>query len=262
MTFVDMAEVTWPRARELAAESAVGLIPVGSLEQHGPHLPIAIDSLFAQALAVAVAERIEEPVAVPPLFMAGLSDHHLAFPGTVSLSPDVFGGVLTAYVEGFERIGIRRIGVISGHGGNFAFIGEFGRAYTASHPGTRVVGYDDFQPFVDVMFAGGASVGLTAPETDVHAGALETSMALHLLGRERIGDFEHVNGYTAAEDGWLERMRTDGIDALTETGVLGLPAGASAAAGHAIVDGLADLLSKWLIAELGVTARAVSEARR
>src|SRR5687768_5641715 len=99
MTFVRMGELTWPKALDVAREQAVGLIPVGSLEQHGPHLPIAFDSICAEALAAAVAERIMEPVVVPPLFMAGLSDHHLAFPGTVSLSPEAFGAVLTAYVE-------------------------------------------------------------------------------------------------------------------------------------------------------------------
>src|SRR5262249_6964067 len=126
-------ELKWPEARDLGAAGAIGLIPTGSLEQHGPHLPVAFDSIDAAALAVAIAERIAEPVVVPPLFVAGLSDHHLAFPGTVSLSPETFGGILTAYVEGLERMGIRRIGIFTAHGGNFAFIEEFGRAYSAEH---------------------------------------------------------------------------------------------------------------------------------
>jgi creatinine amidohydrolase len=251
MTLVRMGELPWPQARELAV-GAIGLIPVGSVEQHGPHLPLGFDSRFATALAEATAERNVEPVFVPPLFMAGLSDHHLAFPGTVSLSRETFGGVLTAYVEALGRLGITRVGIVSGHGGNFVFIGEFGREYTAAHPGTKVVGYDGLQPFIDAMFQAGASKGLTAPETDVHAGLLETSMGLHILGRDRVGAFDDVDGYTAAEEGWRDRLWAEGIHSLTDTGILGLPRGATAEAGEAIVARLADVIARWLATELGV----------
>jgi creatinine amidohydrolase len=255
MTYVSMRTLTWPQAKELAGQDAIGLIPTGSLEQHGPHLPLATDSIFATALAEAAAERIVEPVVVPPLFLAGLSDHHLAFPGTVSLSRETFGAVLTAYLDGFGRIGITRAGIISGHGGNFTFIGELGRSYTAEHPGTTVVGYDGLQPFIEAMFEAGASKGIVAPETDVHAGALETSMALALF-EEAVGDFEDAPGYTAAEEGWRERLWAEGIHSLTPSGVLGLPRGATAEAGAVIMDRLAGVIAGWLADELGVTLRA------
>jgi creatinine amidohydrolase len=254
VTVVDWGELTWPNAGKLS-DAAVGLIPTGSIEQHGPHLPVAFDSIAANALALEVAERIVEPVVVPPFMTAGLSDHHLAFPGTVSFSRETFGGILTAYVEGLERMGVRRIAVISAHGGNFGFIGEFARAYSAAHPETKIVGYDQFRPFVDTMIAAGASAGLVSPPADSHAGALETSLALHLIGADRVGEFENVWGYTAAEPGWHERILDEGLHAVTETGVLGLPAGANAEAGRAILDALAGLLAGWMASELGVSLR-------
>jgi creatinine amidohydrolase len=255
MTYVSMRTLTWPQAGELAGQDAIGLIPTGSLEQHGPHLPLGTDSMFANALAEMAAERIVEPVVVPPLFLAGLSDHHLAFPGTVSLSRETFGGVLTAYLDAFGRIGITRVGIISGHGGNFTFIGELGRSYTDAHPGTTVVGFDRLDLFIQAGFEGGAKLGFSPPETDVHAGLLETSMGLSLFP-ELVRDFEDVDGYTAAEEGWQDRLWAEGIHALTPTGVLGLPRGATAEAGQAVMDSLADAIAGWLAGELGVTLRA------
>ena len=93
--------------------------------------------------------------------------------------------------------------------------------------------------------------GLEAPETDVHAGALETSVGLALFGG-LVGDHDGVEGYTAAEPGWMERIWADGIAALSSTGVLGDPSGATAATGQAIFDALADELAGWIAREFDV----------
>ena len=85
---------------------------------------------------------------VTPTLRSGLSDHHLTFPGTVSLTQDTFRGWVEAHIAGLERIGIERIAVFSGHGGNFAFIGELA-AEQVSRPGpSRVIAYDDLLGFV------------------------------------------------------------------------------------------------------------------
>ena len=89
------------------------------------------------------------PVVVTPALRAGLSDHHLAFPGTVSLSQDTFRGWVDAHIAGLERVGIERIAVFSGHGGNFAFIGELAAEHTSRPGPTRVIAYDDLFGFVD-----------------------------------------------------------------------------------------------------------------
>ena len=183
--------------------------------------------------------------------MAGLSDHHLAFPGTVSLSQETFRGWVEAHIAGLERIGIERVALFSGHGGNFAFIGELAAELTSRRGPTRVIAYDDLFGFVRVMDEAARSHGLEAPETDVHAGALETSVALALFAG-LVGDHDDVEGYTAAEPGWTERIWADGIAALSSTGVLGDPAGASAQAGRAIFDALADELVGWIARELDI----------
>jgi creatinine amidohydrolase len=164
----------------------------------------------------------------------------------VSLSRETFGGWIEAHIAGLERMGIRRVAVFSGHGGNFAFIGELAASYAGP---ARVIAYDDLLGFVRVMDEAARAHGLEAPETDVHAGSLETSLGLARFDPGLVRDFAGVEGYTAAEEGWMERIWSDGIAALSATGVLGDPAGATAEAGQAIFEALTEELAGWITHE-------------
>jgi creatinine amidohydrolase/Fe(II)-dependent formamide hydrolase-like protein len=99
----------------------------------------------------------------------------------------------------------------------------------------------------------GAAGGVHAPETDVHAGGLETSTML-AAHSELVRPFDGVRGYTAAEPGWLERLFVEGIRPISETGVLGDLAGANAEAGEAIFSAVADELAGFFRAELDLAA--------
>jgi len=246
VSFIALETLTWPEAERLGAEGAIGLVTLASLEQHGPHLPLATDSLLGERLARDVAERLPGPVVVTPVVRGGLSTHHLGFPGSVTVPPDAYRALVVSYLEGLERMGIEKIGVWSSHGGNFAFVAELVRDRS---DGARLAGYSDLQRFVDVMLAAAADMGLHAPETDVHAGGLETSMMLAAYPA-LVRPFDTVEGYTAAEPGWLERMFADGIRAISDTGVLGDLRGANAEAGEAIFAALAEELAGFFAAEL------------
>src|SRR4051812_40594473 len=218
MTYHALAALTSPEAAELGGRpGSAGLIPLGALEQHGPHLPMLMDSRHADHLARSVAERIAEPVLVTPAPAGGLSSHHLAFPGTVDLPPEVFGGLVEAYVDALARTGVRRIGLFSAHGGNFAFLGELVPRLAAARPELRLAVYADLDRLFGVMFEGGQRAGVEAPATDVHAGALETSVSLHLFP-EDVRPHEGLVGYVAGEDGWFDRMWSGGVRAVSETG--------------------------------------------
>ncbi len=117
------AETRWdrmtaPELKALAAQDAVVVLPVGSLEQHGPHLPVWTDSFCAHALAVRAAERAGTPVAVLPPMWMGLSEHHFPFGGTVSLDHATFHAVLRCVVRSILADGFRKLLVVNGHGGN------------------------------------------------------------------------------------------------------------------------------------------------
>jgi creatinine amidohydrolase len=245
MGFLELKHLTWPQLRGLP-DGAVGLIPVGSLEQHGPHLPLIMDSALADALAASVAGRILEPVIVSPAFPGGMSDHHLGFPGTVTFSSSLFSEIIEAYVRAMAATGIRRVGIISAHGGNFELIGSFASAYSRrSSADIAVKAYDELDSFTHAMFSGGKHAGLNPPVTDLHAGVLETSLALYLFGTGIVRDFADVQGYVAEDRSALAGLATRGVHAFSESGVLGLPAGATAEAGEVIFRYLSDELTKW-----------------
>jgi creatinine amidohydrolase len=246
VTYVELQNLTWPEAERLGAEGAVGLVTLASLEQHGPHLPLATDSLLGERLAREIAERLSGPVIVTPVVRGGLSTHHLAFPGSVTVPPDAYRALAVSYLEGLERMSIGRIGIWSWHGGNFGFVRELVRDYDGV---ARLAGYSDLEGFVETMLRAAAAVGLRAPETDWHAGGLETSTMLAAYP-ELVRPFDGVEGYTAAEPGWLERLFVEGIRPISESGVLGDVSGANAEAGQAIFAALADELATFFSAEL------------
>ena len=246
MTHVELQNLTWPEAERLGAEGAVGLVTLASLEQHGPHLPLATDSLLGERLAREVAERLPGPVVVTPVVRGGLSTHHLAFAGSVTVPPDAYRDLVVSYLEGLERMGIRKIGLWSSHGGNFGFVGELASEYGGQ---AMVAGYSDLGRFLEVMMGAAAEHGLHPPETDVHAGGLETSMMLAAYP-ELVRPFDGVEGYTAAEPGWLPRLFAEGIRPLSETGVLGDVSGANPEVGKAIFAALADELAAYFTREL------------
>jgi creatinine amidohydrolase len=196
---------------------------------------------------------------VAPALAGGLSEHHVDFPGTVTLSEDVFGGVIEAYVQAMERIGIGRVAIISGHGGNFTFTGRFA-AERSQAGATEVIAYADLQRFIDVMIDAGRGCGLEVSEADAHAGVLETSVALALFEPHLVRDFTDVTGYTAAEPGWLERLFEGGVRPLSETGVLGDPRGATALAGVAIVQALVEELVQWVAGAFDVAVRPTTRS--
>ena len=176
----------------------------------------------------------------------GLSTHHLAFPGSVTIPADAYRALVLSYVDGLERMGIGKVGVWSWHGGNFAFVRELGETYEGA---VQLACYSDLARFIELMLSAGAEAGVNAPDTDVHAGGLETSTML-AAHPELVRPFEDVTGYTAAEPGWLERLFAEGIRPISETGVLGDLTGANAEAGEAIFAALADEVAGFFRAQL------------
>ncbi|MBK1662076.1 creatininase family protein [Paracraurococcus ruber] len=119
-----MAELRWermtgPELKALAARDALAVLPIGSLEQHGPHLPVWTDSACAHAIALRGAAAAGDlPVVVLPPMWMGLSEHHLPFGGTITLDHATFHAVLRCVVRSLLADGFRRLLIVNGHGGN------------------------------------------------------------------------------------------------------------------------------------------------
>ncbi len=114
-----LEEMTWEDARDRFKETDIAILSIGSTEQHGPHLPVSTDAFDAYWIAKEVVKRVEnpKPVVLPPLNY-GVSYHHMAFPGTISLSPETL--INTIYDIGCSIVnyGVKKLLIINGHGGN------------------------------------------------------------------------------------------------------------------------------------------------
>ncbi len=118
---VEWARLTGPEIRAVAARTgALAVLPIGSLEQHGPHLPVITDTASASAAAIRAARLVagEMPVLVLPGLWTGMSEHHLPFGGTISLNFSELQGVLRGVVRSLRAIGFARLLIVNGHGGN------------------------------------------------------------------------------------------------------------------------------------------------
>ena len=115
-----LEEMTRDEAREAFDAGAVVILPTGAIEQHGPHLPVVVDTVAVTHLARAAAQRAAKdvPVVVTPTMQFGVSHHHMDFAGTMSLPSTVYIDVLRALVRGLHEHGARKVILLNGHGGN------------------------------------------------------------------------------------------------------------------------------------------------
>jgi creatinine amidohydrolase len=115
---IALARMTSPEAGEALAQAEVAIIPVGATEQHGPNLALETDTAIAYGLSLRIAEAIYPRAVVTPAVPFGVSYHHLRFPGTLTVSPDTFQGIVLDLVESLRHHGVKRIFIVDGHAGN------------------------------------------------------------------------------------------------------------------------------------------------
>jgi creatinine amidohydrolase len=251
---VQLADLTWPEAEALRSEpDAIGLVPLAAVEQHGRHLPLSTDVDLAQWVAAEVARSLDEPVLVAPVLPGGISRQHMRFPGSVTIPESVLEGYVDAYLDTFAAVGISFVAVFSAHGGNFPFIVDAVPRLAARHPELAVAGYGDLHRFLAVLVTAAKSAGLAPPATDIHAGAIETSMMLSLLPEKyraaARNEDEYADDFPPSD--WIDRMRRDGVHSLSTSGVLGASRLADEQAGRVILAAwVADLVT-WIRTESG-----------
>jgi creatinine amidohydrolase len=246
MKTIRMEAMTWPAIRAaIDAGCTTVVVAVGSTEQHGPHLPTMTDARIGDALAELVARRLGSAL-VARTIDVGISDHHLAFAGTLSLQPATLAAVLRDYVASLARSGFRRIVFVPTHGGNFTAVQEAVEAGRRAHPGIDVDGSTDLLGFAGFLNRLSEQRGVTAEASGAHAGENETSMMMalepDLVVRERF-EAGYLGPLGAAE---VKRILERGMPDLTANGVLGDPRAARAENGLMYLERLADLLVEQL----------------
>jgi creatinine amidohydrolase len=173
MTAYLMERMTWPEVRDALEQAQLAILPVGSNEQHGPHLALSVDIASAEAFAERLGEAVHPLALVAPPLRYGVSIHHMNFPGTLTLQPETFEKVLMDVAASFRQHGIRRLFVVNGHGGNQHALG------VASAKMRRDLGVRMAYTLWPVI--GGLSVAEHAKGRRVgHACLFETSLMMHL----------------------------------------------------------------------------------
>ena len=244
-----LPEMTWTDVRDAIREGFdTVVIAVGSTEQHGPHLPLSVDSLIGEAVAVRVAERLGNAL-VAPTICVGVSPHHMSFAGTITVPEDVLVDLVLAYCQSLAQHGFIRIALLPSHSGNCAAVRRVVERASASLQNTRVVGFWDMMGYFQPWYLVGGGAGLSEAAIGPHAGEAETSMVLALrpdLVRMKdaatgyVGDTEH-----AREEIYV---RGHGVESVAPSGVLGDPPKAVADRGRQYLDATADLFARHFIA--------------
>ena len=244
MKTICMEEMTAPDIRAaIDGGFTTVVVAVGSTEQHGPHLPTMTDTRIGDAVVERVARLLGKTLkarSVP----VGVSEHHLAFGGTVSLKPDTLKAVLRDYIDSLARCGFRRIVLLPTHGGNFPTVRETIDAARDAHPGIEVTGYADLMGLMDFLNSLSAGFGVTEEEAGGHAGENETSMMMALEpGLVVSGRF--APGYLGPTgETEFKIILERGMPALTPNGVLGDPRKASREKGEIYIERFAQFLAE------------------
>ena len=242
-------EIAWARltAAEIQSRAGAGtvvLIPVASVEQHGPHLATGVDMLLAGTIAEQTAHRLQAagtPALVTPCLWTGLAEHHMPFGGSFTLQLSTFMAMVGDVARSVARHGFRRIALLNGHGGNTEAIASSAIELTRSL-GVPVVGLTYWLANADTFAA-----ILEAQPNVQHACEAETSMMMVVapdcVRQDRIAAAVPKRFAPASPPGF---KRSRAFDAMTDTGVIGDPSRASAAKGERLIEAAATRLATEL----------------
>lgn len=225
MGAIELDRMAWPDIKaELDAGRDTVVVAFGATEQHGPHLPLATDALIGDHLARRIADRLDAFVA--PTVRVGCSEHHLEFPGTLSVSESTFHDVVADIVRSLARGGFRRVVLLPTHGGNF---GPLGAALERLGPvdGVEIRALTDLSALFAIAQVGVEEHGVALGEGGLHAGEWETSMLMS-IHPELVHLDKGEAGYTGDMESAIGAIFGAGVHSVAANGVIGDPARASA----------------------------------
>ncbi len=229
MGALQMDAMTW---QEISAEQERGrtavVLAFGATEQHGPHMPLATDALLGDHLALLVAEHLGAFLA--PTVRLGCSEHHLEFPGTISISAETFHALVADIVASLARGGFERVILLPTHGGNFGPLAE-AIAKLGPDPGIEIRALTDVGALLAIAQVGVDEHGVPMGEGGLHAGEWETSM-MQSIHPEMVREDRRESGYTGDPEQAIGALFASGTHAVAENGVIGDPARASAEHGE------------------------------
>lgn len=241
-------DLTTEDVAALDIERAVVVLPVGAIEQHGPHLPLSTDALICEAMATRAAELLPEDAAIYllPMLPVGLSLEHTGFPGTLTLTAETLLAVLREIGASVAAAGIRKIAMVNCHGGQPQILDLAAQSLRHDH-GMLAVKINAYRFLRDPGIFPDDEI-----RHGIHGGAIETSVVLHLrpdlVRKDRIAEFATRS---RAADGKALSPFGDAAYAwqaedLTPTGAAGDARLADAGKGRELFEGAATRLAAAL----------------
>lgn len=229
-----LSEMTWEDARTALTRAELAIIPVGSFEQHGPHMTFEVDTARAYGFGKLLAEKMYPRAILTPPISFGISYHHMKFPGTITLRADTFQSVVYDVVWSLREHGIRQFFIVNGHGGNKSALGVIDEKLR--HELQVHIAWSSF-----TLLASESRKWYSETEMTGHACEGETSqvmyLAPHIVKRDRISNGQ-VKGYPYK---FLGKGNNSSIqvpytfDEITMNGSLGDATKATAEHGQAII---------------------------
>jgi creatinine amidohydrolase len=239
--------LTWPEMNEAIARQPVVILPTGSTEQHGRHLPLDVDLLLAESVCLEAGRRAEGGILVLPAIPYGLNQHHIDFPGTIHIEPEVFIAFGLNVTKSVAYHGFDKILIVNGHGSNAPLIEIIARRTTLQTD--SLCAACSYSTLAVERFR-----AIMASAVMAHADEFETSLYLH-LAPERVqmalaGADDDVMGRYVSSDSTSPYVRfNDYWSRWTELGVHGDARPATAEKGAIIfetaVSRLVELAAEW-----------------
>jgi creatinine amidohydrolase len=236
-------ELTWPEIREALSRQPVVILPFGAVEDHGPHLPLNSDNVIVEALCTEAARRAPDEMLVMPLIAYGLDEHHMDFPGTISVDMQTLIANVADVAGSPARHGFTHILIVNGHGSN-APIADLAARTVVLKTGV-VCGAMSPNAAVDPTLAEPtlSEMRRSGPGGVANAGEYETAMMLHLrpdlvqmdravteMGqlKQEFFNWDHPEPSVLSWQDWWSRM--------SESGICGDPTVATAEFGKALFE--------------------------
>jgi creatinine amidohydrolase len=243
MVALHLDRMTWPEISEqIRSGRGTVVVPFGSTEQHGGHLPLGTDSVLGDEVGWGLAERLNAFLA--PTLRFGCSEHHLAFAGTISLAEDTFRKVVRDVIRSLCKHGFQRIVLLPTHGGNFAPLRQ---AFAEVGPieGVKILAFTDLDGLMRTAFHSSGKFGIDPVKSGAHAGEWETSVML-CLRTELVNMEQAAEGFLGSVSEVMSKIGS-GLENLDQNGVLGDPRTGNAEAGKIYLKDMVDFLHQWVL---------------
>lgn len=237
---VKMDEMSWVDIEDAIEDgNDTVLIMLGSIEQHGPHLPLGTDTYISDALGEKIAEKLGDALLAPTI-RPGVSAHHMDFPGTISISPRLLMDLVEEYCEALDKHEFEYIVLIPFHGGNFDPVKTAAPEIARDMENANLITIADLEKQLVLMNEAMKDAGIDYEEPVIHSGASETSVMLSI--KEKLVNKDKMEkGHEGPVP--VSLLFSKGLRYFTENGVLGNPTKGNSKAGEFILESLGDNIS-------------------